>query len=75
MIIAKICNRFPKTCDKCPLFVEGEVGCPSYCILGCEYTDDEIDSEEDGNLNMYYHGCLNHRPLNCPLVEMKGGEE
>jgi hypothetical protein len=29
-----------------------------------------IESEEDGALNMYYHGCLKSRPKNCPLKEV-----
>ena len=37
---------------------------------GKKYTDEEIESEEDGALNMYYHGCLKSRPKNCPLKEV-----
>lgn len=73
MIVAKIGNKFPKTCDKCPLFVDGILGQDAFCILEAEYTDEEIDKEPDGNLNMYYHGCLTHRPKSCPLVELKEG--
>lgn len=67
MIIIKDMNM-PKSCDDCPLFVSD--GNPAFCNLEAEYTDEEIEAEEDGNINMYYHGCLSHRPKRCPLMEL-----
>ena len=74
MIILNVGDKFPKTCEQCPLFVDS-FGTPTYCIAGGEYTDEEIEAEEDGALNMYYDGCLSTRPKNCPLEEMKGGDK
>ena len=73
-VVYKVGKKMPKTCDKCKLFTR-YFGSPAYCAVGAEYTDKEIEAEEDGNLNMYYHGCLTHRPMNCPLVEIKEVEE
>lgn len=70
-IVFKIGDKYPETCDECPLFVDGELGVQSFCICEGEYTEEEINAEEDGNLNMYYHGCLATRPKNCSLVEVK----
>ena len=75
MIVIKVGNEFPKTCEDCPIFENDIVGHAAYCTAGGEYTDEEIDAEKDGDLNMYYHGYLNHRPKNCPLIEMKVGEK
>ena len=69
-IICEIGNKLPKSCDKCKLFVS-EFGKSPYCIVDGEYTDEEISSEEDGALDMYYHGCLSSRPQNCPLKEVE----
>lgn len=69
MIVVEVCKKMPKSCDKCPLFVSS-FGSSAYCPLEGEYTDEEIEAEEDGNLNMYYHGCLKVRPKNCPLKEL-----
>lgn len=76
-IVLKICDKFPKSCDKCPLFIDGMLGCEPFCASSGEYTEEEIDAEENGNLNMYYHGHLKNRPKNCPLIEVKmnGGKE
>ena len=70
MVIAKIGENLPKTCDECKLFVNGIIGHPAYCVLDAKYTDKEIDTEKDGNLNMYYYGCLSHRPCSCPLEQI-----
>ena len=52
-IYFKIGEKFPKDCGKCPLFVDSfEV--PAFCVGEGEPTEEEIDAEEDGNLNMYY---------------------
>lgn len=69
MIILKVGDKFPKTCEDCLLFVE-HMGIPTYCTAGGEYSDEEIEAEEDGELNMYYDGCLSKRPQNCPLKEV-----
>lgn len=69
-IVCEIGNKFPKTCEDCKLFVS-ELGNSAYCVVGGEYTDEEIESEEDGDLDMYYHGCLESRPKNCPLKEVE----
>ena len=61
-----ILGEIPNTCDECPLFVR-ILGQSAFCTLGAEYTADEILAEEDGNLDMYYHGCLSQRPKECPL--------
>ena len=71
MIVVKVGNKFPKDCGKCPLWQEGNIGDPAYCPVGGDYTEEEIDNEYDGNLTMYYHGYLKHRPKNCPLIEVK----
>lgn len=70
-IVFKIGDKYPETCDECLLFVDGELGVTPFCTGGGEYTEEEINAEEDGNSNMYYHGCLESRPKNCPLVELK----
>lgn len=69
MIILNLGDEFPKKCEHCPLFVD-HMGFPTYCAAGGEYTDEEIEAEEDGSLNMYYDGCLSKRPQNCPLKEV-----
>lgn len=58
--------KMPKTCDKCPLFVS-KFATPTFCVMGAEYTDKEIEDTKDGNLMMYYEGCLPKRPKACPL--------
>lgn len=70
-IVFKIGTKYPETCDECPLFIDEELGVQPFCVGKGEYTEEEINAEEDGNLNMYYHGCLESRPKNCPLVEVK----
>ena len=35
--------------------------------MHAEYTKEEISEEENGNLDLYYHGCLSRRPEACPL--------
>jgi len=67
-IVYEIGDKFPETCEDCPLFDCNE---RVDCIVGGEYTQEEIDEEEDGELNMYYHSCLTKRPKNCPLKEAK----
>ena len=74
-IVVKITDKFPKSCDHCPLFVDDEVGRTAYCSMNAEYTEEEIQNEEDGSLNMYYHGCLRNRPNSCPLREVTLSEE
>lgn len=66
---------YPHTCEDCKLFVNSVVGHPAFCSAGGEYTDIEIEKEEEGALQMYYHGCLSHRPENCPLKEVFLDEE
>lgn len=58
----------PKTCDECPLFVS-MFAHQAFCAMGAKYTNEEISAEEDGNLALYYHGCLDKRPKECPLKE------
>lgn len=70
MIILEMANKFPKSCDECPLFIDGMVVQQPFCIAKGEYTKEEISSYEDGALDMYYHGCLSTRPNNCPLKEI-----
>ena len=70
MIIFKVANKFPKSCDECPLFVDGKLGYQSFCVSKGEYTTEEINSYENGALDMYYHGCLLTRPTNCPLEKI-----
>lgn len=74
MIVFKVGEKFPKDCGDCPLWVDGGCGYPSYCNVGGEPTEEEIEAEEDGELNIYYHGYLTDRPRNCPLSEIEGGE-
>ncbi len=69
MIILKVGDKFPKNCEHCPLFVD-HMGIPTYCVADGEYSEEEIEAEEDGALNMYYDGCLSKRPQNCPLKEV-----
>jgi len=69
-IVYEIGKRFPRSCDKCKLFVS-EFGSPAYCIVNGKYAQKEIKAEKDGALNMYYHGCLTNRPKNCPLKAEK----
>ena len=61
-------NEMPNTCKKCPLFVN-MFGRPAYCIMGAKYTPEEIASVKDGNLELYYSGCMSKRPNACPLKE------
>lgn len=70
MIILNLGDKFPETCETCPLFVD-HMGHPTYCIADGEYTDEEIEAEEDGALSMYYDGYLSKRPQNCPLQEIQ----
>lgn len=67
----KIGEKFPKNCGECPLFVGDILGVPAFCVGEGEPTEEEIDAEEDGNLNMYYDGHLSKRPENCPLVKLE----
>ena len=60
-------NKTPKTCDECPLFVNGILGHKAHCVMDAEYTEEEIEKAKDGRLNMYYNGCLSKRPKSCPL--------
>lgn len=69
-IISDYKNKFPKTCSDCPLFVQDVLGLDPYCTVNGEYTDEEIDTAKDGQLDMYYHGCLKKRPKNCPLKKI-----
>ena len=69
MIILEVANKFPESCDECPLFVDGILGQQPFCIAKGKYTKEEISSYEDGTLDMYYLGCLQTRPKNCPLKE------
>lgn len=69
-IYFKIGEKFPKNCGACPLFVNS-FGSPAFCVGEGEPTEEEIDAEEDGNLNMYYDGHLSKRPENCPLVKLE----
>ena len=62
--------KYPKTCENCKLFIDGIVGLSAFCAAGGEYSDDEIEKAEDGNLQIYYHGCLTTRPKNCPLTDV-----
>ena len=70
MIILNVGDKFPKNCEHCQLFVD-HMGIPTYCTAGGEYTEEEIEVEEYGSENMYYHGCLSKRPQNCPRQEVK----
>ena len=75
MIVYKLRNKtFPKDCEKCRLFCNKILGHESFCMVGGKYTKKEIKSEKDGNLSMYYHGCLSIRPKNCPLKRLRGGQ-
>ena len=67
-------DRMPRTCDKCPLFINC-FGQTAYCAMRAEYTPEEIAEEEDGNLNLYYHGCLSKRPKSCPLKFVEKEDE
>lgn len=59
--------KMPKTCETCPLFVNKFLGIEAFCVMKAKYTREEIAKEEDGNLMMYYDGCLPNRPKACPL--------
>lgn len=61
-------DSMPKSCDQCRLFVS-IFGHRAYCTMGAKYTAEEIAAEKDGNLSLYYHGCLSNRPKSCPLKE------
>lgn len=61
-------NHMPSSCDKCPLFVN-HFGQSTYCVMYAKYTPEEIADVENGNLQLYYHGCLPKRPKACPLKE------
>lgn len=63
-------NRMPKSCGTCPLFVS-KFATPAFCAMGVEYTKKEIEETKDGNLMMYYEGCLTKRPKSCPLVKVE----
>lgn len=70
MIILKIGDEFPRTCENCPLFVN-HMGFRHIAQLAESIrTDEEIEADENGSLNMYYHGYLSKRPQNCPLKEV-----
>ena len=58
----------PTTCNECPLFVS-HFGQKAYCVMHAEYSPEEIDRENNGNLQLYYSGCLSRRPEACPLKE------
>ena len=62
--------EYPKTCEDCKLFVDHICGHSSFCSAGGEYSEKEIEKTKDGNLQMYYHGCLTFRPQNCPLKDV-----
>ena len=64
-----VINDVPKSCDECPLFVKA-FGNASYCKMGAKYSDKEIADEEDGNLMIYFRGCLSTKPISCPLKEI-----
>lgn len=70
-IYFKIGEKFPKNCGECPLFVDDILGVDAFCVGQGEYTEEEIDAEEDGNQSMYYDGYLSKRPENCPLVKLE----
>lgn len=61
---------YPTTCKGCKLFVNAVVGYPAFCSAGGRYTEKEIEKDKNGNIAMYYNGCLSHRPKNCPLKEL-----
>lgn len=61
---------YPKTCADCKLFINGIIGHPAFCSAGGEYSEKEIEKEKNGNLQMYYDGCLSIRPKNCPLRDV-----
>ena len=64
----------PVACDKCPLFVN-HFGQKAYCVMHAEYTPEEIAAVENGNLHIYYYGCLPKRPNECPLEEVEEPKE
>ena len=66
-----VLDKMPKTCSDCPIFVHGILGQPAYCTVGAEYTPEEIAAVRNGNLRLYYDGCLPNRPKLCPLKESK----
>lgn len=70
-IVCEIGDQFPQSCDECKLFVS-DLGQSAYCVVDGEYTEEEIEAVEDGELDMYYHGCLENRPKNCPLKALGG---
>ncbi len=63
-----IIDKMPNTCKNCPLFVN-QFGRTAYCTMGAKYSPEEIASVKDGNLELYYSGCLSKRPNACPLKE------
>ena len=69
MVVFELKKGFPKNCEECPLFINKFAGYSAFCIGEAEYTTEEIEAEKNGNLVMYYHGCLSNRPKSCPLKE------
>lgn len=61
-------DKMPSTCKECPIFVN-VFGHQAYCKMGAEYTPEEIANVKDGNLQLYYSGCMSKRPKACPLKE------
>ena len=70
-IVFKIGDKYPESCHECPLFIDGLIGVSPFCVGDGEYTDEEINADEYGSTNMYYHGCLETRPKNCPLEQIE----
>lgn len=66
-------KSMPTNCDKCPLFIN-HFGQKAYCAMHTEYTPEEIAAVENGNLQLYYHGCLSERPEACPLETIEEKE-
>lgn len=62
--------EYPKTCEDCKLFIDGILGHSAFCAAGGEYSIEEINKAKEGNMQIYYHGCLTSRPKNCPLKEV-----
>ena len=70
MVVFELKKGFPKNCEECPLFINKSAGYSAFCIGEAKYTTEEIEAEKDGNLTMFYHGCLSNRPKSCPLKEI-----
>ena len=70
MVVFELKKGFPKNCEECPLFINKFVGYSAFCIGEAKYTTEEIEAEKNGDLVIYYHGCLSNRPKSCPLKEI-----